>query len=386
MIHLALLLALQAGGILEQADQAFRQGELETAATLARQAVERDPAAVHAHMILGVIAARSNEWEAANRSFLSVIKLSPSDPHAYFYLGQAKLYQRQWAGAIQYFDQALRRKYPDPQRLLVELALARTEAGQPRLALADLQRAGVPSEPRLAAQYKAVTAFARARMGEWNVAIEAIRAALQLDDTNVHSWDFLIDALIKTDQAPQALAEAIKAQRKFPDHGDTQYLFALASDQVVESPLGGIAFRNLREAEPDSPRVALAEGLWLRRQGKTEEATVAFQKAAKRNAPDAHLLLGILCKENGDYVTAEREYREALRLNPQSGQALMELGKLLAGRGELAEARLRLEKAVAALPDSPTGHYQLGLVYKRLGLTEKAEAELARSRVAEPKQ
>jgi tetratricopeptide (TPR) repeat protein len=385
MIQLALLLALQAG-LLERADQAFRQGDLQTASTLARQAVERDPAAVHAHMILGVIAARGNEWEAANRSFLSVIKLSPSDPNAYFYLGQAKLYQRQWAGAIQYFEQAMRRKYPDPQRLLVELAMARMESGQPRQALADLDRAGVPAEPRLAAQHKAVTAFARARMGEWNVAIEAIRAALRLDDTNVHSWDFLIDALIKTDQAPQALAEAIKAQRKFPDHGDTQYLFALASDQVVESPLGGIALRNLREAEPDSPRVALAEGLWLRRQGKTEEATAAFQKAAKRNAPDAHLLLGILSKENGDYTTAEREYREALRLNPQSGQALMELGKLLAGRGDLVEARIRLEKAVAALPDSPTGHYQLGLVYKRLGLTEKADAELAKSRVAEPKQ
>lgn len=381
MILLALLLALQAGDVLERADQAFRQGEMEAASTLARQAVARDPAAVHAHMILGVIAARRNEWDAANASFLSVIKLSPADPHAYFYLGQARLYQRRWAAAIQYFDQAMNRKYPDAQRLLVELAMARTELGQSQLALADLERAGAPADPRLAAQHKTVTAFARARMGQWNVAIEAVRKALELDDANAHAWDFLIDALIKTDQAPQALAEAIKAQRKFPDRGDTQFLFALASHQVVESPLGGVALRNLREAEPDSPRVALAEGLWLRRQGKTEEAAAAFQKAAQRKVPDAHLLLGILFKEDGDYVKAEREYREALRLNPQSGQALMELGKLLAGRGELAEARLRLESAVAALPDSPTGHYQLGLVYKRLGLAEKAEAELAKSRV-----
>lgn len=385
MIHFVLLLALQAGDVLERADQAFRQGDAETANTLARQAVARDPAAVHAHMILGVIAAQRSEWDAATRAFLSVVRLSPADPHAYFYLGQAKLYQRQWAAAIQYFEQAMRRKYPDPQRLLVELAMARTEAGQPQRALGDLERAGTPAEPRLAAQRLAVTAFARSRMGQWKVAIEAIRGALQLDDANVHSWDFLIDALIKTDQAPQALAEAIRAQRKFPDHGDTQFLFALASDQVVESPLGGVALRNLREAEPDSPRVALAEGLWFRRLGKTEEATAAFQRAAKRNAPDAHLLLGILFKENGDYAAAETEFREALRLHPESGQALLELGKLLAGRGELAQARLRLEQAVQALPESPTGHYQLGLVYKRLGLTEKAEAELAKAKAPEAK-
>lgn len=385
MIRLALLLALQAGDVLERADQAFRQGDVETAGTLARQAAARDPAAVHAHMILGMIAARRNEWDAANRSFLAVVKLSPADPNAYFYLGQARLYQRQWAAAIQYFDQAMRRKYPDPQRLLIELAMARVESGQPKLALADLERAGTPADPRLAAQHLAVTAFARARIGQWPVAIEAIRGALRLDDSNAHSWDFLIDALIKTDQAPQALAEAIKAQRKFPDRGDTQFLFALASDQVVESPLGGVALRNLRDAEPGSPRVALAEGLWFRRQGKTEEAGAAFQKAALRGAPDAHLLLGIFFKENGDYPAAEREYREALRLNPQSGQALLELGKLLAGRGELAEARLRLEGAVAALPESPSGHYQLGLVYRRLGLAAKAEAELAKSRAQEAK-
>ncbi len=386
MIGLLLLLAMQTGDVLERADQAFRQGDMETAGTLARQAAARDPSAVHAYMILGVIAAQRNEWEAANRYFLSVVRLAPADPHAYFYLGQAKLYQRQWAGAIQYFDQAARRQYPDRQRLLVELAMARNEAGQSRQALADLERAGTPADPRLAAQRMAVTAFARGRIGEWTAAIEAARQALQLDDGNAHSWDFLIDALIKTDQAPQALAEAIKAQRKFPDHGDTQFLFALASHHVVESPLGGVALRNLREAEPDSPRVALAEGLWLRRQGKTEEATAAFQKAVRRNAPDAHLLLGILLKENGDYPAAEREYREALRQNPQSGQALLELGKLLAGRGELAEARIRLEKAVAALPEAPAGHYQLGLVYKRLGLDEKAQAELAKSRSLEPKQ
>lgn len=385
MKTLLLLFFLQAAGDLERADQAFRQGDLETATALAKKVVARDPGAVHAHLILGIAAAQQADWDAATKSFLTVARLAPADPHAYFYLGQARLYQRQWAAAIQNFEQAMRRKYPDPQRLLVELAMARVEAGQPIQAMKDLERAGTPEDPRLAAQQRAVTAFALARMGQWNKAIEAIREALQKDDTNVHSWTFLIDALMKTDQAPQALAEAIRAQRKFPDNGDTQFLFALASDQVAESPLGGVALRNLREAEPGSPRVALAEGLWFRRLGKNEEAIAAFQKAAQQNAPDAHLLLGILLKENGDYETAEKEFREALRRNPESGQGLLELGKLLAGKGQLPEARLKLEKAVAALPESPTGHYQLGLVYKRLGLSDKAAAELAKSRTADPK-
>src|SRR3981189_221297 len=94
---LPLLFFFQADGLLEKADEAFRAGELEKAGTLARQAIARDPSAIHGHMILGVIAAQNNEWEVSNRHFLTILRLDPSNPFGYFYLGQAKLYQQQWA-------------------------------------------------------------------------------------------------------------------------------------------------------------------------------------------------------------------------------------------------------------------------------------------------
>jgi Flp pilus assembly protein TadD len=106
--------------LLERADEAFRNGNFSRAETLARQAVAGDPNAVHGHMILGVIAARRNQWDASNRHFLSVVRLEPSNPHGYFYVGQAKLYQQQWDAAIRYFTQALDRQYPEPDRLMVE--------------------------------------------------------------------------------------------------------------------------------------------------------------------------------------------------------------------------------------------------------------------------
>jgi tetratricopeptide (TPR) repeat protein len=225
-----------------------------------------------------------------------------------------------------------------------------------------------------------VTAFAQGKLGRLSEATENVRRAIQLDDSNVHYWDFLVDVLIKTDQAPQALAEAIRAQRKFPDHADTQFLFALANHHVVESPLSKLALRNLREAEPNDARVPLAEGLLYRKQGKTEEAIAAFQRAAQQGAADAHLLLGIVYKENGDYTAAEREYRDAERRNPSSAQLMLEFGKLYLARGELDLARQRLEKALDLEPDASTVHYQLGLLYRRLGQTEKAKEHLGKSK------
>jgi len=370
----------QTGGVLEQADEAFRQGNLDRAASLARQALARDPGAVYGHMILGVIAAQNHQWDASKRHFEAVVRLEPANPYGYFYLGQERLFQQQWEKAIEYFSKALELHYPERERLVVELATAQNEAGRPQQALSTLEAIGTPADQRMAAQYHAVTAFAKSRLNRPAAAIEAMRRAVQLDESSAYYWDFLINELIKIDQNPQALAEAIRAQKIFPDDPGIQFLFALASYYVSESPLTGLALRNLREADPDGPRVQLVEGLVYRKQGKNEQAIQAFRRAAERGLPDAHLLLGIVYKESGEYEKAEREYREAERLNPRNGQVMLEMGKLLVVRGELEQARIRLEKAAQYMPDAPAVHYQLGILYRRLGQVEKAQEHLRLSK------
>jgi Flp pilus assembly protein TadD len=374
-ISIAVGLAAQTPNLLEQADEAFRQGDLEAAQTLAQRVIQSDPAALHGHMILGVIAAQKNQWDVANRHFQTIVKLDPSNPYGYFYLGQAQLYQRDWEAAIKYFTSALQHQYPETGRLLVELALAENEAGHPTEALATLGKTSPPDDQGLAAQYYGVTAFAQASLNHLGPAIEAIRLALQFDDAP-HYWEFLIDALLRTDEAPQALAQAIRAQRKFPDQPEIQYLFALASYRVTESPLGRLALRNLREAEPADARVLLAEGLALRKEGKNEQATIAFRNAAARGVPDAHLLLGILLREAGDQAGAEKEYREAERVNPNNGQVLLEMARVLIASGDLSGALARLKKAAELTPSAPAVHYQLGTLYRRMGQNNDAERHL----------
>ena len=369
-------LGAQTTDLLEQADEAFRQGDLERAGALARRAIQADPAALHGHMILGVIAAQKGEWSVSDSHFETVVKLDPASPFGYFYLGQAKLYQKQWDGAIQFFNSALERQYPEMDRLLVELALAQNEAGHPKEALATLTKIPPPADPRLSAQYYGVTAFAWGKLNQVDQALEAIQHALDFDDGAPDYWEFLINGLIRTEQNPQALAAAIRAQRKFPDQPEIQFLFALASYHVTESPLSRLALHNLQEADPADPRVSLAEGLAKRKEGNSAEASAAFRKAAARGVPDAHLLLGILLREVGDIGEAEKEYREAERVNPNNGQALMEMAKVLTEKGDLEGALTRLQRAAELMPTTPTVHYQLGMAYRRMGRTKEAEQHL----------
>jgi tetratricopeptide (TPR) repeat protein len=377
-------LLAQTDALLDQADSAFRDGDIARSTSLARRALAEDPNAVHAHMILGIIAAQNKEWTVSNKHLAAVVRLEPSNPYGYFYLGQAKLYQQQWAVAITHFSNALKRGYPDKARLMIELAMAQQELGRPHEALANLAAVDPPADTGLAAQYYGVLAFSRGKAGQASAAIEAIQQALQRDDSNAHYWDFLITTLIKIDEAPHALAEAIRAQRKFPDDPDIQYAFALASYHVTESPLSKLALRNLREADANDPRVLFAEGLLARKLGKTEEATDAFRRASARGVQDAHLLIGIVYKESGDYETAEREYREAAKLNPNNGQVMLELGKLLLARGQLQEARTWLEKANQFMPEATTVHYQLGHLYRRLGDAEKSQYHFGRVKEQDP--
>ncbi len=370
----------QSGNLLEQADAAFRAGNLEQASALAQQVLKQDPRAVHAHLILGIIAAQANQWPDADKHLGAVVEVDPRNPFGYFYLGQSALYQQQWERAASQFQKAAELNYPDQQRLGVELALAQNESGHPDQALESLAKVRAPEAGPLAAQYHGVSAFALGRLNQPSAAIEAIRSAIQFDDSNPQYWEFLINSLVSADDTYKALVEAIQAQKKFPDDPEIQYLFAVASYYVTESPLTKLALRNFREAAPDSPRVLLVEGLLYRKQGKPEQAMQVFLQAAEKGVRDAHLLLGILHKENGTYQEAEDEFREAERNDPGNGQVMLELGKLLLVRGNLKEAQVRLEKALAAMPDRAGVHYQLGLLYGRLGETEKAQQHLRKSR------
>jgi Flp pilus assembly protein TadD len=370
----------QGGNVLEQADAAFRAGDTGKAGALARQALAQDPRSLHAHMILGIIAAQANQWKDADTHFQSVIKLEPRNPYGYFYLGQSALYQQQWPQAVRQFSKALEYNYPDQQRLIIGLAVAQNESGQPKEALDTLARIQPPAEGPLAAEYHATQASALGKLNQPAAAIDAVRRALELDDSNPTQWAGLINALISADETYKALGEAIRAQKKFPDDPQIQYLFAIASYYVTESPLTGVALRNLREADPESPHVLLVEGLLYRKQGKAKEALESFTQAAAKGVPDAHLLLGLLRKENGEYEAAEGEFREAEAANPANGQVSLELGKLLLVRGNLKEAQPRLEKALAAMPQSAGVHYQLALLYGRLGDNEKAQQHMRLSR------
>ncbi len=85
--------------------------------------------------------------------------------------------------------------------------------------------------------------------------------------------------------------------------------------------------------------------------------------------------LGMREARRGNPEAALRHYREALRIDPNSGEAWHSAGAALAKTGQLAEAAAAYRRAAQILPESPVTHYNLGAVYGRLGDDAAALAE-----------
>jgi len=72
---------------------------------------------------------------------------------------------------------------------------------------------------------------------------------------------------------------------------------------------------------------------------------------------------------------AEALLEKAVTLDPQLGEAYVQLGILYSAQGRFAQAIQACKKAIEVSPDLGEAHYRLSLAYRRLGEESKAHQE-----------
>ena len=118
-------------------------------------------------------------------------------------------------------------------------------------------------------------------------------------------------------------------------------------------------------------------------------------EASIRIQPDffnAHNSLAILFHLTNQYPDAEREYREAARLNPRSVAPMINIASLLVEQAlstatrDQNGARVRLNEALASLnrafevqPGAPLAYYLTGVVYYVTAFYEESEANFKKA-------
>jgi tetratricopeptide (TPR) repeat protein len=247
----------------------------------------------------------------------------------------------------------------------------------------ELNRASLVTN--LAYQYT-VSGRALASLGEWSLATEAFRRAVEADNSYAEAWAWLGEAL-----------------QQAGEDGRQQLVRALSLD-------------------PGSASVQALDGMYWMRQGQFDSAFAAYEKAALIEPENGtwQVSLGDAASASGDLITALQHYRIAVDLAPQDASAwrslavfcienetdventglaaVRELLRLepqdwltndLAGRLALmlsapVEAELRLLKAIELAPQEPAPHLHLALAYLAGGQTSLAYDKLKDTLALDP--
>lgn len=134
-------------------------------------------------------------------------------------------------------------------------------------------------------------------------------------------------------------------------------------------------------------------GAELLKRGERDAGRAHFEAALRIHPEDAiaHYNYAVLTDTEGRQETAEHHYRRALELeleldgtSPESAEAHIRLGFLLAATGRLGEAIEHFESAVRAVPSDPANHFNLGAAFDASGDSTSAIRHYQKSLALRP--
>lgn len=260
---------------------------------------------------------------------------------------------------------------PDWPEALHLLGVALSAKGDHLAARAELARA-LELDPSLLDTKKAL-AHVHSKLGEWDYAIDLLRAYVQERPGDEKARLMLTQALVQT----KDLGGAIEVVEAIPaDQRGAEAYFAIGR---IEEARGNIesartAFLAARELQPENPRLLMRLLQLDLREGRLEDSRKWIEEAVAKLPENAQLrqLEGVVAQEEGRMEDAEAAYRKAIELDPSDLGAYRRLARFLVGSGRMEETAQTYEKALEVDPDNANLHHFLGVIYELSGDRERA--------------
>lgn len=348
-------------------------------------------------------ALQRKDYQAALDPLKTVVRAAPDTAAAWYYLGYAYHGLRQDAEARQAYEKAVELK-PDLYQAQVNLGLLLVAMNDPAGAAPHLQKAVSlkPSEARLHLEL----AMALRASGQGSQAEPELRQALQLDPKMDAAAYELGQVELDQKRYADAAADFTKALAISPGRADAELGLASAaegmgqtadaelhleqclklepadlsvryhlarlylSEKKVQPALAHL--QQLDQANPALPGLAAALGDAYALAGKFSDSEVYYRKALAAALPggsevaELHRALGETLLKEGKTVTAEDEFRQALRLDPANLEAEKGLASGLYLEKRYAEAAPMIERLLQAPSANPGLYFLLATCYDHL--------------------
>jgi len=328
--------------IFERGERALSSGKLDEAEQDFRQVLQLDPQSGAAYANLGVVYMRRKQWTRALGTLQKAEHLMPQVPGIRLNIGLAYYRQNEFPKAIPPFESVVHDQPDATQaRYLLGLCYFFTERW------ADAADMLEPLWARESAQFPYLYVLSNA----------AHRAG-------------------RTDLDERAAAQLLKIGNDSPEY----HLFAGKYHLNREEYEEAIAeFQAAAKVNPRLPFVHFNLGLAHLRKQEYPEAREEFLKDVAVE-PDLALNydeLGEVCWLTQDDKNAEKNYREALRLDSRLVNSHLGLAKIYQRQQKYVAALAEADAALKTDPARTDAHYVRGQALLRLGRKEEAMKELA---------
>src|ERR1700692_1933044 len=323
----------------------------------------------------GEAALHAGKLDEAERAFKQVLVLNPEVAGAYANLGVIYMRRKQWPQALQMLHKA--------EKLAPEIAGIRLNIGLAYFRQNDFPRAIGPFESVV---QQAPDSFqARYLLGlcyffnnRWTDAIGKLEP-LWAKASNQLNYLYVLDIAAYKAKS-QALEERAAARLVEVGEGSPEFHLLMGKahlnrgeydDAVTE--LGAAA-----KADPKLPFVHFNLGLAYGHKQDYERARNEFHKdiAIESDVPFSYEQLGNLESTVGNDDEAAKNYRSALKLDPQLISSHMGLAKIEEHRRHYAGALSELDQIIRLETGNASAHYLRGQVLTRMGREKEGREEL----------
>ncbi len=338
-----------------------------------------------AHMQRAQAAFLVGHLPEAAREFQTVLRLNPGNAGAEANLGSIYFLQQNWSEAAAALQSALAKR-PDLWKAQTLLGLCKRRLGNEAEAREVLAKAIPHLDP---GKFKT------------SAEIELIESLYRSGDLD-RVQAVLAKAQSEAPQNPDVLYIAYRIHTDLANQArDTLRLVAPQSGRMHELTAQHLVNRGdltnaLREyeaamkADPQLRGIHYELGEAYMQESVSPEslghAEEEFRAALAENPSDANAeaQLGNVALLRNNPDTAVEHFRKALQRDPANLLAQQGMGKALLHQNRPEEALPYLERSVQLDGLNPTTHYELGMLYRKLGRSADAERELKAFRELQP--
>ena len=312
------------------------------AITAVRGAISKGPDTAELHNMLGLLLGRkgidSNEVLA---EFRQALRLRPDDAEAHNNMGLVLAQNGEDDKATAEFREAVRVRadYAEAQANLGALLIL----SDVEEAIVELEKAVSLDPTLIQAQFNLAEAYGNSPSHGTPKQIEQLRKIISIAPDFARAHLALGKALLHDGKVSDAVAELRDATRLDPTSGEAHYQLGLALARNGQQPEGGEEVKKGRELSSADERnqnaeLDVSEGRAALRNGELQEAEAKFRHAIRLqpNAPSEHLLALTLEKE-GNTDEALAAYQRAVELNPGDLSARQSIGRLRLAEGPVPQ-------------------------------------------------